>query len=39
LRPVYIKEIDANVPDKREDLVRGACRVYDAWLGGRQWFE
>ena len=39
LCPVGVKEIDPNVSDEHEDLVWGACRVYEAWLGCGQWLE
>jgi hypothetical protein len=36
LCPVRIEEIDSNVSNEREDLVRRACGVYDARLGRRE---
>jgi len=39
LSPVSVKEIDPNVPDEREDLMRRACRMNDAWFGRREGFE
>ena len=39
LCPVGVEEIDPNVPDKRKDLVGGAYRMYEAWLGRRERLE